>query len=82
MRLYSRDAPAALTIERYNVNNARIAGHGEGSKKLRSSRCPLRLKPTSALRQTRSTTVGHAVVNPCRPRECVRQILSYVREEV
>ncbi len=33
-------------------------------------------------RQTRSTMVSHAVVNPCRPRECVGQSLSHAYGEV
>ena len=34
------------------------------------------------LRQTGSTMVGHAVVNPCRPGECIGQSLSDACGEV
>ncbi len=51
MGLYSRDASTALTIERYNVNNAIIAGHGEGSKDV----------PSVALFLTTKTNIRRSV---------------------
>src|SRR5271165_2092637 len=83
-------ASAALTTKRHNVQIARIARDGEGSKvrlRVKGRVPPCRAVPcdqnrSPPLHQTRSTMVGHAVVNPCRPRECVGQSLSYACGEV